>query len=101
MKKGYKLALKEVEEMALRAMASKGKKPAPRPTPPSVEASENDYPHGVEGSPQGEAAGLKTGEDQGLEAPEMEDFAALIDKHSPEEKKRLAEMYAKIKSLKG
>lgn len=100
MKKGYKMALKEVDEMALRAMASKGKKPAPRPTPPEVEAGENDYPHGVQGPAQGEVAGLKTGEDQGIESPKMEDFAALIDKHSPDEHRRLVEMYSKIKGMK-
>lgn len=100
MKKCYKMALKEVEEMALRAMASKGKKPAPRPTPPSGELAENDYAYAKQGPPQGEVAGLKTGEDQGLETPKMEDFAALIDKHSPDEHRRLVEMYSKIKGVK-
>lgn len=103
MKKAYKDALREVEEMALAAMSKRGKKgmPAPRPTPPDVEASENDYPHGVEGPPQGEVKGLKTGEDQGIEAPKEKDFAVLMSNHSPEELKRLKEMYAKIAAMKG
>lgn len=102
MKKAYKSALKEVEEMALCAMSMKGKKaPAPRPTPPEVEAGENDYPDGVEGSPQGEVAGLKTGEAQGIETPKVDDFATLMANVSPEEKKRLREMYAKIAAMKG
>lgn len=99
MKKAYKDALREVEEMALRAMSRRGK-PQPKPSSPDMEAKENDYPDGVEGPPQGEVAGLKAGEDQGIETPAAEDFAALIDKHSPEEHKRLVEMYSKIKGQK-
>ena len=92
MKPSYKSALKELEEMTLKAMARRKRgAPEPKPSAPEVEM----------GEALGAVAGLKVGEAQGIEAPEAEDFASLLDKHTPEEKKRLAEMYSKLMAKKG